>query len=242
MISSDLNQLLKKIKRHHRSSLPRPKGCPSPLDPFLSICSLYPWLLPLPLLLPFLSSLHTIMRASHVEKGLFAARDRKCCASLIIGCTTTTILERLSFRHRSSRFLPGPAAGRETFLPPSCRYRRGIAETVNQRQGRVRGRGIGAACSSLPLSREHDTVVNWNAVASRIQVLFVSRCWYTRRIRMNLLLPEIGARIGTGKRFNEYLRNCSVPPTTSSCIFLSKKGEIESLKRLAFVASSIKVS
>lgn len=27
MISSDLNQLLKKIKRHHRSSLPRPKGC-----------------------------------------------------------------------------------------------------------------------------------------------------------------------------------------------------------------------
>lgn len=41
------------------------------------------------------------MRASHVEKkGLFAARDRKCRASLIIGCTTTTILERLSFRHR----------------------------------------------------------------------------------------------------------------------------------------------
>lgn len=36
----------------------------------------------------------------------------------------------------------------------------GIAETVNQRQGRVRGRGIGAACSSLPLRREHDTVVN----------------------------------------------------------------------------------
>lgn len=47
------------------------------------------------------------MRASHVEKkGLFAARDRKCRASLIIGCTTTTILERLSFRHRIPFRLP----------------------------------------------------------------------------------------------------------------------------------------
>ena len=214
MISSDLNQLPKKIKQHHWSSLPRPKGCLS--RPLSLICSLYLCLLPPLLLLPFLSSLHTIMRASHVEKGLFAARDRKCRASLIIGCTTTTILERLSFRHRSSRS-PRPAAGRETaaaaprkiFLPPSCRYRRGIAETVNQRQGRVRGRGIGAVCSSLPLHRKHDAAVNWNAVASRIQVLFVSRCWCTRRIQINLLLPEIDVRIGTGKRFNEYLQNYS---------------------------------
>lgn len=206
MISSDLNQLLKKIKRHHRSSLPRPQRAvplPSPPPPLFVICSLYPWLLPL-LLLPFLSSLHTIMRASHVEKGLFAARDRKCRASLIIGCTTTTILERLSFRHRSPPSVPrGPRQVERppprTFLPPSCRYRRGIAETVNQRQGRVRGRGIGAASSSSPLRREHDAVVNWNAVASRIQVLLVSPRWCTRRIRINLLLPEIGARIGRGE-------------------------------------------
>jgi len=85
------------------------------------------------------------MRASHVEEGLFAARDRKCRASLIIGCTTTTILERPRFRRRSPPPLPRPPAD-----PPSeaAVGPRGIAETVNQRQGRVRGRGIGAARSS----------------------------------------------------------------------------------------------
>lgn len=66
-----------------------------------------------------------------------------------------------SFRHR---FLPGfPGADRgprrtegpppRIFSPLSCRYRRGIVETVNQRQGRVRGRGIGAGCSSPSTSR-----------------------------------------------------------------------------------------
>lgn len=96
-----------------RSSLPRPRdsrASSSPPPPA------YPPILSSPLrFLPFCRSfhlfcLHTIMRASHVEKRLFAARDRKCRASLIIGCTTTTILERLSFRHRSSP-IPG-ARGR----------------------------------------------------------------------------------------------------------------------------------
>lgn len=59
---------------------------------------------------------------------------------------------------RGPRQVEGPPP--RIFLSPSCRYRRGIAETVNQRQGRVRGRGIGAACSSLPLRREHDAAVN----------------------------------------------------------------------------------
>lgn len=78
------------VSLHHISPVPLP-----PL-PFLLFCRSF-----------HLFCLHTIMRASHVEKGLFAARDRKCRASLIIGCTTTTILERLSFRHRAPRS-PGP--------------------------------------------------------------------------------------------------------------------------------------
>lgn len=91
-------------------TLSRPPFISLPSASFSSVCLL--------LLFPRLFSrrffhlfwLHTIMRASHVEKGLFAARDRKCRASLIIGCTTTTILERLRFRHRfPPSLLPSPA-------------------------------------------------------------------------------------------------------------------------------------
>lgn len=170
MISSGLNQLLKKIKRHRRSSLLRP-GLPLPIPRRLfslsvslsSVSSSSSSLLPLPPPACISFCLRTIMRASHVEKGLFAARDRKCRASLIIGCTTTTILERLSTS--GSLGFPG-APARQVERPPrradlspsslSCRYRgtRRIAETVNQtRQGRVKGRGIGATRSSSQTSR-----------------------------------------------------------------------------------------
>lgn len=156
MISSDLNQLLKKIKQHHRSALLRAplrgavllfvlltspsRVCTLSVVPLSSRCLLFL----LFVLLAFLSSLqlHTIMRASHVEKGLFAARDRKCRASLIIGCTTTTILERLSFRRHSP---PAPSSHRtcaariyivHTYIetarifPLFCIYRAAIGEEL----------------------------------------------------------------------------------------------------------------
>lgn len=49
---------------------------------------------------------------------------------------------------------------------------------------------------------------------------------------MNLLLPEIGARIGTGKRFNEYLRNYSTVDHPQFLLYFSfQRQEIESRNR-----------
>lgn len=242
MISSDLNQLLKKIKRHHRSSLPRPKGCLPPRPPFSYLLSVS---------LTFASS----SSSSSSAIPFISPHDNEslpCGKGIICGTGSKMPCEphyRMHDYHDSGAALvstsypPDPRGPRQverppprTFLPPSCRYRRGIVETVNQRQGRVRGRGIGAACSSLPLRREHDAVVNWNAVASRIQVLLVSRCRCTRRIWINLLLPEIGVRIGQGggALANDLMNiyEIVVPATAlSPHVFLPTKEKTEGPKR-----------
>lgn len=57
------------------------------------------------------------MRASHVERKRDYLRhgiENLCRASLIIGCTTTTILERLSFRRR----FPFGSTSALSLLPP----------------------------------------------------------------------------------------------------------------------------
>lgn len=118
----------------------------------------------------------------------------------------------------STSLLPIPGASRQVERPPpprifprlSCRYRRRIAETVNQRQGRVRGRGIGAACSSPPLRREHDAAVNWKRGRfSRVQVLLVKSMLAYEKDSDELIITTIAARICTGKRFNEHSPNYS---------------------------------
>lgn len=163
MISSDLNQLPKKIKRHHRSSLPRPKGCP----PLAAPSSYLP------------SGSLSFASSSSSAIPFISPHDNEslpCGKGIICGTGSKMPCEphyRMHDYHDSgavlvsTSFLPIPGARSQVegpppriFLPPSCRYRRGIAETVNQRQGRVRGRGIGAARSSSPLRREHDTAVN----------------------------------------------------------------------------------
>lgn len=52
------------------------------------------------------------------------------------------------------------------------------------------------------------------------------------RIQINLLLPEIGVRIGIGKRFNEYLQNYSTAnhPQFFLHIFFSNEEEVKSPK------------
>lgn len=107
MISGDLNQLLKKIKRHRSIQPVQPSISlpPSHLS-FSRAFSLVP---------P--SLLCTIMRASHVERKRDYLRhgiENLCRASLIIGCTTTTILERLSFRRR----FPFGSTSALSLLPP----------------------------------------------------------------------------------------------------------------------------
>lgn len=107
MISGDLNQLLKKIKRHRSIQPVQPSISlpPSHLS-FSRASSLVP---------P--SLLCTIMRASHVERKRDYLRhgiENLCRASLIIGCTTTTILERLSFRRR----FPFGSTSALSLLPP----------------------------------------------------------------------------------------------------------------------------
>lgn len=161
MISSDLNQLLKKIKRHRRSSLPRPPGLPTSLDPPPPL--IYPsYLSPPPFFVFFFFSrpspllpLLSLSSSSPFLSSLLPPHDNEslpCGKGIICGTRSKMPCEphyRMHDYHDSGAALvstsPSPGAPRQVegpprILPPlSCRYRRGIAETVNQRQGRVIG-------------------------------------------------------------------------------------------------------
>jgi len=142
MIPGDLNQLPKKIKRASpspplRRSVPsgsRPSSSPTlrrlSLSLFLSLPS------------PFLSS----PLPPHDNESLPCGRGIICGTGSKMPCEPHY---RMHDYHDS-----GTAPVSTSFPSPRGRCRpRGIAETVNQRQGRVRGRGIGAARSSQPSRR-----------------------------------------------------------------------------------------
>lgn len=152
MISGDLNQLLKKIKRHRSLCWPSPVSVARVSFDRAPVSSN---LLPPPpsSCLPFC----TIMRASHVEKrdylrhgienaaraSLSDARLPRFWSGFRFDIVPFPLSLSVSFS--SSVFLPAIRSRGSLFVSAaSRRYPSGTGETVNQRQGRVTGRGIGA--------------------------------------------------------------------------------------------------
>lgn len=160
MISSDLNQLLKKIKQHHRSALLRaPLRGAVLLFVLLTspsrVCTLSVSLAPpclfllLFVLLAFLSSL----LPPHDNESLPCGKGIICGTGSKMPCEPHY---RMHDYHDSGAALVSTSFPSRSLFPPdlrgtyivhtyietarifplyiSCRYRRGIAETVNQRQ------------------------------------------------------------------------------------------------------------
>lgn len=168
-----------------RSSLPRPRDSPSPVFsphhiPHSFVSSSFSSFL------PFFSSL----LPPHDNESLPCGKGIICGTGSKMPCEPHY---RMHDYHDSgaalvsTSFLPDPRGLRQVERPPSpprifpplsCRYRRRIAETVNQRQGRVRGRGIGAACcSSLLYVASTTRQLTENAVASpRYRCCSLSQC------------------------------------------------------------------